>query len=103
MYHVFELCSVTNQYISSLLAVVVGEILPAVPDCEGFTNPLPLRDFDAGYHGFVETRPQTRLVVAIIGQQHCTLHLLHGKRHDGLCEATPLPGERNCDDRVVYY
>ncbi|RSL70814.1 hypothetical protein CEP54_001612 [Fusarium duplospermum] len=84
-----------------LLAVVVGELLPAMPDYKFFINSLPYHDFDPVFHTLVETKPQTRLVVAIIGQRNCTLHLLHTRRQDGLCEATPLPGERTCDDRVA--
>ncbi|RSL47586.1 hypothetical protein CEP53_009864 [Fusarium sp. AF-6] len=88
-----------------LLAVIVGELLPQaeVPNHKEFSKPVPLQSFDPAIHTFVETRPQTRLVVAIIRQQRCTLHLLHSKRRDGLCEATPLPGQQACNDRVVYY
>ncbi|KAM0424594.1 hypothetical protein ACHAPT_010120 [Fusarium lateritium] len=68
-----------------LLAVVVGEFLPAeVPEFESFTHPLRLHDFDPAIHTLVETRPQTHLVVAIIGQKKCTLHILHDKEPNGL-------------------
>ncbi|RSM08878.1 hypothetical protein CDV31_007929 [Fusarium ambrosium] len=52
------------------LAVVVGELLPAVPDYKLFVNSLPYHDFDPGFHTLVGTEPQTRLVVAIIGQRN---------------------------------
>ncbi|KAJ4212181.1 hypothetical protein NW759_011873 [Fusarium solani] len=90
---------------NGLLAVVVGELLPAaeVPNHKELSKPAPLHSFDPDVHSLAETRPQTRLVVVIIGQQRCLLHLLHSKRRDGLCEATPLPGRQTCNDRVVYY
>ncbi|UPL01216.1 hypothetical protein LCI18_012150 [Fusarium solani-melongenae] len=97
-----DLCSATNSCPSGLLAVVVGELLPTVPDYTLFVNSLPLHEFDPSLHTLAETRPDARLVVAIIGRKRCTLHLLHGRRQDGLCEATPLPGERSCDDRVEW-
>ncbi|RMJ14020.1 hypothetical protein CDV36_006320 [Fusarium kuroshium] len=53
-----------------LLAVVVGELLPAVPDYKFFVNSLPYHDFDPAFHTLVGTEPQTRLVVAIIGQRN---------------------------------
>ncbi|KAL6363627.1 hypothetical protein LRP88_03049 [Fusarium phalaenopsidis] len=46
-----------------LLAVVIGELLPAaeVPNHKELSKPAPLHSFDPDVHGLVETRPQTRL------------------------------------------
>lgn len=65
MYNSFGLSPIADLSSGGLLAVVVGGLFPAeVPDSRLVTNPLPLT-FGTGLPSLVETKPRTRLVVAM--------------------------------------
>ncbi|KAI1757382.1 hypothetical protein F4782DRAFT_525197 [Xylaria castorea] len=83
----------------SELAVVVGEMLPSIPDIGPRRIPKRLSEFDEQRHCVVSTQ-DSRIVVFKLSDQRGNFHGLCNKQ-DGLCDTLLLPQHQQ--DQIVFY